>query len=185
MPNMFMSIWVGGHWISISNIFVDIDFTPNHFNIYDSLFNISYLRSLSKLFDLLCDLANSTVIIINRIEVAKHNGFNDCGLFTLAYCYDLCENQLQLACHDPSQFIYSQDQTGPNELNCMRAHFNSCIAAKAFTSFPSSSRHENQEKALSNMKYGFNMSKNPLDQIPKQRLTYTKGSSKLVSLDFN
>ena len=134
---MFMCLWTSSHWVSLSNIYIDIE-KQNEFNFYDSLMNPYYLFSFVNFFDLLCDMIGSDHLIINYIHVSSQLGANDCGLFSLAYCYDLCQNsQHHLLAKDPSQLSYDQYRHPSSNINNMRAHFNKCISAGYITAFPS------------------------------------------------
>ncbi len=61
-------------------------------------------------------------MFLNNRDVQRQEGFNDCGLFALAYMNTLCSGK------NPSLCAYTQSK--------MRAHYNNCIKNKYFQAFP-------------------------------------------------
>ena len=113
------------HWVVITNI--------NHNDegkwlFLDSLNHISYLKSLRNLIIQICTNNTSSK---NRIEVysvnmAQQIGTYDCGLFAIAYAFELCIDK------NPANLEFDQ--------STMRAHYNACLANRRFTSFKQTTR---------------------------------------------
>ena len=74
-------------------------------------------------------------MFFNNRDVQRQEGFNDCGLFALAYMYTLC------TVNNPSLCSYTQSK--------MRDHHNHCVTNKIVEAFPHSlliRKHKNDKK---------------------------------------
>lgn len=60
--------------------------------------------------------------IINTVEVQKQSGFNDCGLFAIAFAFELANGL------NPALLCFDQSK--------MRNHFNDCVKNGDLVSFP-------------------------------------------------
>ena len=109
---------VQNHWVTLTNIKPNSDIRS--WLIYDSLNDSTHLELLKPVFRKIFCEKNS--IEIETVKVQSQFGFDDCGLFALAYvCSILFKN-------DPACIFYEQI--------AMRHYFNRCIRSKRFLDFP-------------------------------------------------
>lgn len=92
--NLIMTISVNrNHWITLTNIDCENNkqTTQNKIFIYDSLNNFNYIDSLREFLQKMFPNGEKSI----KIQIVKmkyiQQGWNDCGLFSLAYQYALCE----------------------------------------------------------------------------------------------
>lgn len=108
------------HWACLSNKFTSED---NEVELFDSLCATkSPDRSiLSQASTILKSKAKK--IKLKIVNVQQQSGSSDCGLFALAFAYDLCSDV------DPFTKEYLQSK--------MRSHFNECLISEKIAPFPS------------------------------------------------
>jgi len=78
------------HWITVTNINCQISKNNKNIFVYDSLNDPSYLTGLGSIFEL---MFRDSFVEVNQVELPffQKGGF-DCGLFSLAYVFLLCQN---------------------------------------------------------------------------------------------
>ena len=103
-----------GHWIVASNVGGEVA----EVTVYDSLSNTA--NKYTK--DLLKRLLKNTTIKIFVVRPQIQNGYNDCGLFALAFATSLANGE------DLSNIKYDQ--------SLMRKHLQVCFENKELNSFP-------------------------------------------------
>ena len=107
------------HWACLSNKFTSEE---NEVELFDSLRTKSPDHSiLSQASTILQSKANK--IKLKMVNVQQQSGSSDCGLFALAFAYDLCSDV------DPFTKVYLQSK--------MRSHFNECLISEKIVPFPS------------------------------------------------
>ena len=118
-------VCVSSHWVTLTNI--------NHFDrdddmwiLYDSLNDPKkYLKDLKPLFRRIRAAEGRTRrgrFVVKSVKVKKQLGSSDCGLFALAYAYELANGQ------NPALCAFDQHK--------MRSHFNSILKTRQIVSFP-------------------------------------------------
>ena len=110
-----------GHWACLSNKFT----SAGQVDLYDSLHTRPDVDD--NIVPQACLILHSTEpqVTIRVVNVGLQQGYDDCGLFSVAMAYDLCCGV------DPSTKLYVQDQ--------MRSHLHSCFNNKQMKPFPSCS----------------------------------------------
>ena len=109
---------VQNHWVTLTNIKPNSDIRS--WVIYDSLNDSAHLEFLKPVFRKIFSEQNS--IEIETVKVQTQFGYDDCGLFALAYVCSI------LFKDDPACIFYEQI--------AMRDYFNRCIRSKRFLEFP-------------------------------------------------
>ena len=100
---------VGKHWVLISNFIPKQQYDSSVWYVCDSMYKTR--RSVyEKLFKKI--LPHQDNVIIKFVNVQQQRGYDDCGLFALAYFISLFNDE------DPSDKLYIQDE--------MRQHYNNC-----------------------------------------------------------
>ena len=95
----------------------------DEWHLYDSLNEECYRKSISLILGEICQILPEIYhMFFNNRDVQRQEGFNDCGLFALAYMYTLC------SVNNPSLCSYTQSK--------MRDHHNHCVTNKIFEAFP-------------------------------------------------
>ena len=119
---------VDNHWITYTNLNSNNENDSNfsQWTVYDSL-HYSKNKHIPTFKAL---LPSYEYAIINRAKVQKQEGFDDCGLFALAFATTLCFNL------NPINLIFDQIK--------MRDHYKNCIQSNTVTMFP------HTEKKLTN-----------------------------------
>jgi hypothetical protein len=113
------------HWVTITNINCH---QKSHWMLFDSLNNIKYLECLNKSFKKIAEAQNQTdKLEICLVNVQGQNGIYDCGLFAIAYAFEICNNK------NPAKIEFHQE--------LMRDHYNNCIKKNMFESFPQKPRN--------------------------------------------
>ena len=110
-----------GHWACLSNKFSSAD----QVDLYDSLHSRPEDGDNIVLQACLILHSSEPQVTIRVVNVGLQQGYDDCGLFSVAMAYDLCCGV------DPSTKLYVQDQ--------MRSHLHSCFNNKQMKPFPSCS----------------------------------------------
>ena len=130
-PNLILALnCFNNHWIVVTNIEID---KPDNLNckakitVYDSLNDLSYLKALKPIFNMMYPVSDPNKSdlkrykIINSVEINyKQIGPNDCGLFALGYIESLSKNI------NPFNVKYDQDR--------MRKEYNNFVKKKIFDS---------------------------------------------------
>lgn len=119
VPESFVQILFvnGNHWLCVSN-----KLSKDSVEVFDSL------HTLNKEDDQIacqvsCILATTNPSFdIDVVNVHQQEEYDDCGLFALAYAFDLC------AGNDPFEAMYNQ--------NLMRSHLLSCFENGKMKPFP-------------------------------------------------
>jgi Ulp1 family protease len=118
--------------VLLTNFDGDLD----EWHLYDSLNEEGYRKSMSLILGEISHIFPETIhMFLNNRDVQRQEGFNDCGLFALAYMYTLCSG------NNPSLYANTQSK--------MRDHYNNCIKNKYFEAFPHTSlkrKHINDKK---------------------------------------
>ena len=108
-----------GHWACLSN-----KFSPaGQVDLYDSLHTRPNKDSTIVPQACLILHTSQPQLTLRVVNVGIQQGYDDCGLFSVAMAYDLCSGV------DPSTKLYVQDQ--------MRNHLHSCFNNKQMKPFPS------------------------------------------------
>ena len=107
----------GNHRITISNIGCE----PGHIDVYDSL-HINQLPSDTK--KVIADLLHHTgkAITIHYFDVQWQSGYNNCGLFAIAFAASLCTGE------------YATNKTF--DQSAMREHLKKCFITGNLYPFP-------------------------------------------------
>lgn len=107
-----------GHWACLSNKFS----SAGQIDLYDSLHTRP--KEDGAVVPQACLILHSSEpqVTIQLVNVGLQQGYDDCGLFSVAMAYDLCCGV------DPSTKLYVQDQ--------MRSHLHSCFNKKQMKPFP-------------------------------------------------
>ena len=110
-----------GHWACLSN-----KFSPaGQVDLYDSLHTCPNKDGTIVPQACLILHTSEPQLTLRVVNVGIQQGYDDCGLFSVAMAYDLCSGV------DPSTKLYVQDQ--------MRSHLHSCFNNKQMKPFPSCS----------------------------------------------
>ena len=108
----------GCHWACLSNIFCP----PNSVELYDSMHTLptpngSIVKQACAIM-----FSKDQSLTFNVVNVQYQSGCSDCGLFSLAMAFDLCNKE------DPVFKDYDQTQ--------LRAHLKNSFETETITSFP-------------------------------------------------
>jgi len=111
------------HWVTVTNIGSD---NPEEVYVFDSVFSCSSTCIRTQVGSLLH--TDKSQFTLKFVDVHKQDGWNDCGLFSIAYTVALSFD-LQ-----PGTCVFEQ--------NLMRLHLIRCLESHKFTTFPvGSQRH--------------------------------------------
>ena len=105
------------HWVTISNVGSS---EPEVVHVYDSMFSYSSPCLHAQVACLLHTTKPSFKLAF--VDLHKQDGYNDCGVFAVAFAATLCFDQ------QPGKFIFHQNQ--------MRQHLLACLERSCFTMFP-------------------------------------------------
>ena len=105
------------HWVTFTNVGSS---EPEQVYVYDSLFSYSSPCLRAQVACLLHTTKPSFTLAF--VDLHKQDGYNDCGVFAVAFATALCFEQ------QPGKFIFHQ--------NHMRQHLLKCLEMSSFTMFP-------------------------------------------------
>ncbi len=102
------------HWATITNCLCE----KNTWAVFDSLnYPAKYYENIFRKL-----LPNADKVTVDFMNLKNQDGFNDCGLFALAFATALCNKQ------DPCALSFNQSK--------LTHHYNVCVQSKCATMFP-------------------------------------------------
>ena len=108
----------GSHWITASNV----GCKEGEVNVYDSMLGRGATTSVKSSIARIM-FCPSSPLCLNYMDVTQQRNGYDCGIFSIAYAYDICRGK------DPCQVDYNHKS--------IRRHLATCFEKKNITKFPS------------------------------------------------
>ena len=121
----------GNHWACLSNVFCERE---NTIDLYDSMHcDVSSTIMEQAAIILHCQAPSFTIRVVN---VQQQEGGDSCGLFAVAYAYDICNRQ------DPFVSTYNESR--------LRPHLQRCYQQETISQFPGGNPSRRRRKRILN-----------------------------------